>query len=352
MKISCKKCGANIKFVPSIQKACCEHCGSMFVPEELEFDEKIFDEGEKYICSSCGAELLSFDKTGIINCLYCGGKEFVKGNVNKEYILEGIFPFKVDRDEFIQCYEEYFNSINGIDQKFLDRVKQADVKSMYLPYSFANSFYRKQHVREFNKLLEEIIPFNFKELKKMNPIYLDNSLAEIIHTKKEENDIKTKDPTFYWVPVWYAEIEYESIKYYIVMNGQTMEMAGYCNSSNFGKEYEDKIVIEKSVVEEILNKQPKITLRNKIKKMVPIVSSTVSLLTFLLIIFAFFMKAGNSVIASIVVIYILLLIFIIYFKNYYTDLNNTTIKIGKRTFYVLSYDVGKFHITPKNKKRG
>ena len=101
-------------------------------------------------------------------------------NLNKEYILEGIFPFKVDRDEFIQCYEEYFNSINGIDQKFLDRVKQADVKSMYLPYSFANSFYRKQHVREFNKLLEEIIPFNFKELKKMNPIYLDNSLAEIM----------------------------------------------------------------------------------------------------------------------------------------------------------------------------
>lgn len=60
----------------------------------------------------------------------------------------------------------------------------------------------------------------------MNPIYLDYCFAEIVKTKKEDNDIKTDDPSFYWVPIWLAEIELENKIYYIVMNGQTWEMAG------------------------------------------------------------------------------------------------------------------------------
>ena len=35
MKISCEKCGANLKYIPSMQKVCCEHCGSVFMPEEI-----------------------------------------------------------------------------------------------------------------------------------------------------------------------------------------------------------------------------------------------------------------------------------------------------------------------------
>lgn len=227
MKISCKMCGANLKFVPSIQKACCEHCGNVHKIKEIEYDDSIYDECEQYTCSSCGAELLSFGKTGVVSCVYCGGKEFVKGKANKEYILQGIFPFKVDRNQFIKSYEEYFKTLSDVDEEFRKKVKEANVTSLYLPYSFANNFFRKQYSKELNDLLEEIIPFDFKELKNMNPIYFDNCLAEIVKTKKEENDIKTNAPDFYWVPIWLAEIEFESRIYYIVMNGQTWELAGY-----------------------------------------------------------------------------------------------------------------------------
>lgn len=333
MKISCKMCGGNIKFVPSIQKVCCEHCGNIFLPEEIQYDDNVYDEGEKYTCSSCGVELVSFDKTGIVNCLYCGGKEFVKGKFNNEYVLKGIFPFKVDRDEFIKCYEDYFNSIENVNQNFLDKVKQANVKSMYLPYSFANNFFRKQYSKEFNEILEEIVPFDFRGLKKLNPIYLDNSLAEIIKTKKEENDIKTDDTTFYWVPIWYAEIEYKYIKYYIVMNGQTMEIAGYCNSSCLGEQYADKIVINKKYRKKN-NGESKLLSR-----------LLLSVLVFMLIFnYLIMLEAGMFIVTM---YYSVILIFVYISIDTF---NNPRVKIGKDICYIIPYEKGKFHLRPNINK--
>lgn len=227
MKISCKTCGANLEYVPSIQKAHCEHCGNYFNLSEIRFDDSIYEELEQYTCSSCGAELISDGKTGIVKCIYCGGKEFVRGKTNKDYVLNGIFPFEIDKEEFVKCYKDYCeNHIEDIKIEFKNELKNAKIIGYYLPYSFANNFYEKQYSRILNELLEEIIPYNFKKLKQMNPLYLDGFIAEIIKTKKEENDIKTSDPTFFWVPVWISYIEYNGDDYYIVMNGQTGEMAG------------------------------------------------------------------------------------------------------------------------------
>lgn len=226
MKIRCSNCGANLKFVPSIQKIICEHCGGKIDVEDFKYNDDFYEDCEEYTCKSCGADLLTFEKTGVVRCIYCGGKEFVKGKVNKEYILQGIIPFKVDKKQFIKIYEEYLRKLPDVDKKFKKKIPEAKVTNLYIPYSFANNFFRKQYSEELNELLEEIVPFDFKELKDMNPIYLDDCLAETIKTKKEENDIKTKDGSFFWVPIFMAEIEYENKKYYIVMNGQTCETVG------------------------------------------------------------------------------------------------------------------------------
>ena len=44
----------------------------------------------------------------------------------------------------------------------VDKIEEAITIGFYLPYSFANSFYRKQYRKEFNELLEKILPYNFK----------------------------------------------------------------------------------------------------------------------------------------------------------------------------------------------
>lgn len=226
MKIACKMCGANLKYVPKTQNAYCEHCGNYFEINEIEFEPKKHDDIDEYTCSSCGAKLIATGKTEIINCLYCGGKEFINAKISNEYIMDGIIPFKLDKAYFIKSYEDYLKTVKDIDLAFYNKLKDARITGFYLPYSFANQFYRKQYPKILNELFEKITPYDFKELKKMNPIYLDAFVAETIKTKKNENDIKTDDVNFFWVPVWIAYLEYKNEKYYIVMNGQTGEMAG------------------------------------------------------------------------------------------------------------------------------
>lgn len=224
MKLECKTCGANLKYVPSAQKAYCEHCGNYFDVREIEYNPEEYDDFEEYTCSSCGATLLTTGKTEIVQCLYCGGKEFVNIKGKKEYMLDGIFPFRIDRKFFKEAYMNYLKE--NTDKDFLRKMESTEILGFYLPYSFANQFFRKQYPKDLNELFEKILPYDFKGLKRMNPIYLDSFVAETIKTAKEENDIKTNDPSFFWVPVWVASVEYRGDYYYIVMNGQTGEMAG------------------------------------------------------------------------------------------------------------------------------
>ena len=245
MRISCKSCGANLTFIPSKQIVCCEHCGNIYKPEEIEYDETIFDEYEEYTCSSCGAKLISFGKTGITSCVYCQGKEFIVGKINKEYVLTGVIPFRLDKEQFIKNYEEQIEKLPDVDEKFKKSLKNAKIRGMYLPYSFANSFYRKQYGEVLFTLLEEVIPYRFEDVKDFNPIYLDGLMADTITVKKEENFIETNDVSFYWVPVWIAEIEYQNEIYYIVANGQTWELAGMYKTNSIKAKYfripEDKV---------------------------------------------------------------------------------------------------------------
>ena len=56
--------------------------------------------------------------------MYCGGKGFVKGKANKEYILQGVFPFKMDREQFIKSYEEYFKTLFDVDEELRKKAKE------------------------------------------------------------------------------------------------------------------------------------------------------------------------------------------------------------------------------------
>ena len=244
MKIACKKCGADLKYVPKTQNVYCEYCGNYFDIDEIEFDPNKYDDIDEYTCSSCGAKLITTGKPEIITCLYCGGKEFVNAKINNEYIMTGIIPFKLDKAYFIKSYENYLKTVRDIDLAFYSKLKDARITGFYLPYSFSNQFYRKQYSKILNDLLEKIAPYNFKNLKEMNPIYLDTFVAETIKIKKSENDIVTDDVSFFWVPAWIAYLEYEKDKYYIVMNGQTGEMAGvYKNNETESKKLKQVIDI-------------------------------------------------------------------------------------------------------------
>ena len=60
--IKCPNCGNNLRFDAKSQMVLCESCDSSFNPKELKVKTKKAQEigGKLYLCSQCGAELLSF----------------------------------------------------------------------------------------------------------------------------------------------------------------------------------------------------------------------------------------------------------------------------------------------------
>lgn len=226
MQLLCKNCGASLEFLENEQKMYCKHCDSIFEINEFTFDDSIYEEMNTYTCSSCGAELITFDKTGVSQCIYCSSKEFVVGKANKDYFLRGMIPFKINKEQFIDTYEDFLKNEPKVDPYVIEHLDKFKVTKTYLPYSFANNFFGRLYPKAINDSLEEVLPFDFKELKDLNPLYFDGCFAEIIKTKMEQNDIVTSDKGFYWVPIWVAEFSYDTDTFYIIMNGQTGEMAG------------------------------------------------------------------------------------------------------------------------------
>lgn len=261
MRIRCPNCSANLSFKASTQKVYCEYCNSIFKIEDLKFnEEEIVKEYAKYTCDSCGAELIATEKFGVIRCTYCGGKKFVKGIANKEYILEGIIPFKVDKEQFVESCIDIIKDLLKIKLTKEQFCEEADIRGIYVPFSFKEQFFKNQNDRKINRFIEKLLPYDFKKIKKMNPLYLDDFLAEGVKQKFEQDIFKKSKPYFYWVPIWTAEIEYDGNTALIVMNGETWETAGQLKSNrdidfpnnnfydlkyaNIYKEVEKRIIID------------------------------------------------------------------------------------------------------------
>ena len=85
--IKCPNCSAELKFSAKDQQVKCEYCGSTFDPKELKTavkkSKKIKDEskgveGKSFLCSQCGAKLMTFDETAVTFCSYCGSQAMIE----------------------------------------------------------------------------------------------------------------------------------------------------------------------------------------------------------------------------------------------------------------------------------
>lgn len=227
MKFECKTCGADLKYVPSAQKAYCKNCCNYFDVCEIEYNPEEYDDFEEFTCGSCGAILLTTGKTEIAQCLYCGEKEFVDTRCDKGYDLyDGILPFVIDEEEFRNRFEKYLDEYVATQNlNFANTLRSSEVLGCYLPYSFLNMFFAKQYPLKLYAVLKKILPYDFLEFKIFHPIYLDSFVAETIKSKTYDNDVKKRKSGSFWVPVWIAYAEYEGKGYYAVMNGQSGKMA-------------------------------------------------------------------------------------------------------------------------------
>ncbi|MBQ9504873.1 MAG: hypothetical protein IJU93_07680 [Lachnospiraceae bacterium] len=234
---TCPSCGGTLRFDPTSGKLKCDFCDSEFTPEEIE--EKLKEkeaetQGEQageelngYLCSTCGAELLTEPNTAVIKCPYCGNNTIATtqfaGTIRPDYVI----PFAFTKKQAMQKYEAYHT--NGwrkllLPGKFATKSHVEEIQGVYVPFWLFNGkaeidgiydasdttvrgefkytkYYEVRragsmdfkHVpadasrRMDDRLMDSIEPYDFKALKPFSMTYLPGFLAERFDVEEAEN---------------------------------------------------------------------------------------------------------------------------------------------------------------------
>ena len=150
----CPCCGAPLAFGSASSKLECASCGNSFEPDVLEvmnasgsqehlqfhLPEETFDAAEagqmrRYVCKSCGAELMAEETTTATECPYCGSPTILPDRIEGGVKPELVIPFTVTREQAQQAFADYFKGKRLLPNIFLNtRNRIAEMRKLYVPY--------------------------------------------------------------------------------------------------------------------------------------------------------------------------------------------------------------------------
>lgn len=322
IEYKCPNCGGSLVFNQEKQNVTCEYCGSEFnvddvkkyneelakeVEDKIEWDvetknysEEELDALHVYHCDSCGGDLVTDQNTSATTCPYCGSHVILKGRLSGALKPDYVIPFKNTKESLKPTFEKYLKSKFFLPKVFKTANKIEEIKGLYEPFwihdasvdgfvryhattvrrwSDANYDYKEtRHYQVIrggkirfehipvdasknipNDLMESIEPFDFKDAKEFEPIYLSGHLADKYDINKEEvfpraNDrirqgtidqfrttihgydtveaeysnisLYEKDVKYALYPIWIMTTNWEGNKYTFAMNGQTNKIVG------------------------------------------------------------------------------------------------------------------------------
>lgn len=302
--VKCPNCAANIFFNEKIGKLVCGSCGGIYEPESLKSSgrfenrdtEDAGDEEEnkqEFICDSCGAAVVTDYNTAATFCAFCGSPTLIKKRLSKSFRPDLIIPFKVSKEEAIANFRAWAKQQHGVPKEFMSDATLTKITGYYVPFwlidadchavvggsgkiedgtTVANFFIDRDikfHVKMVpfdgcqkipNTLMEAIEPFDYKDLKYYNDMYLpgfyaqryDKSAIDMLDIIKIRIDsyaagivkhFTTGEYTsvsvgatgsfaenfsqlYALMPVWFLNIKHQGINYSIAVNGQTGEASG------------------------------------------------------------------------------------------------------------------------------
>lgn len=196
MKIACPNCGANVEFLPDIQKCYCEHCNSCIETKEF---KTVLEETIKYAkqyCTSCGAKIIASNTSLISKCIYCGSNELLTKNLEKKYKPEGILPFMVTKESISKYYMNYAKE-NSFPEELMQPPELQEINGVYVPYMEFSwdvdlIVNRKHNVvtykdykdvgRQFDDtIMKYIHPFDVNNIIHFNPLYIVGFCADTLN---------------------------------------------------------------------------------------------------------------------------------------------------------------------------
>ena len=145
MAVLCSNCAGKLIFNPATQRLECATCGSSFRPEDVEdknaeLHSKYYDT-RVYVCSHCGAEVITSDTEASSFCVYCGNPAIVFDRISKEYKPDGLIPFQVTKEEAIKNIKARFHRNPMVPKEIMGKCVPENIRGIYVPYWVINADY-------------------------------------------------------------------------------------------------------------------------------------------------------------------------------------------------------------------
>ncbi len=165
LKYQCPACGAPLEFSPEKQMLVCNSCDSEFPMDVIAAEQGGAASGEAevaapegntgrvdwniegyvrehvpvedsagFICTSCGAEVISDGDTVATECMYCGNPVVMTNNVSGMVTPDMVLPFKIDKKQAEQMLLDFYKGKKLLPDAFVKGNRISKIAGMYVPF--------------------------------------------------------------------------------------------------------------------------------------------------------------------------------------------------------------------------
>ena len=230
----CPNCGAPLVYKGDVQKMVCEFCDSQFEMSDFSEDTLHRDEAadwqqnhaaamdesgmKEYVCTSCGAGLVTAEGTGATECPYCSNPVVVSETFSGMNVPDGVLPFKVDKKSAKDALLKFYQGKKLLPNDFTQSNHIDNITGLYVPFwlfscmASADAYYEaknersikqgdkeKKEIKEYrvqrsgimnfenvpadgskemnNAYMDSLEPYDFKDIVDYNPAFLQGYLA-------------------------------------------------------------------------------------------------------------------------------------------------------------------------------
>lgn len=270
----CPACGGPLHFASAEQKLVCDYCDSRFEVEEVEAlyrerqdkadakadaaaaapkpaaDDAVQELAQNagYICSSCGAELVSDGTVAVTTCPYCGNSAVAPGQLSGDFSPDLVIPFKLGRDDVTAALKEHYKGKILLPKSFVTGNHIDEVQGVYVPFWL------------YGARVDAIEPFDYDALRPFSVAYMPgyianrydedcetckaraerrmeestiSALRETVVDEYDDATVESKQLDYTWedsdyalFPVWMLSTSWNGKSYLFAMNGQTGRLVG------------------------------------------------------------------------------------------------------------------------------
>jgi len=228
----CPTCSASLTYNIDTKSWKCDYCSKNYNLQDLSEAEKKFDEinhketieVDEYVCSSCGAKIITDENTIATFCVYCGNTAIIKNRVVGVLKPDKVIPFKIGKEKAVDAFINCKIGKRFVPNSFAMKEQIEKIRGVYIPFwlhsgnvngevkfnAIENETEKRYELlragraryKDFptdasicfdDTMMDGLEPFDFNELQDFNMGYLSGFFAEKYNVNKDEMAERVKD---------------------------------------------------------------------------------------------------------------------------------------------------------------